>query len=73
MSSVQTCVLSVTALTHNSVSGAGLLALQYVQLLLLSCRISVCEPEVIHLSWWVLPVYLDRDFCLAKNSDIINS
>ena len=67
------CVLSVTILTHNSVFCACLLAPLYVQLLLLSCRVRVCEPEVIHLGRWVLPVHINRDFCLAKNSDIIYS
>lgn len=67
------CVGALTTLTHNSVFGSCLLATLYVQLLLLSFWVSVCEPEVIHFSWWVLPVHLDRDFCLAKNLDTINS
>lgn len=65
--------LSVTTLTDNSVFGARLLAPLDVQLLLLSCWVDVCEPEVIHLRTRVLPVHLDGDFCLAKNSDTINS
>lgn len=71
--SVHTRLPSVKILTHNSVPGACLLAPLYVQLLLLSCRVGVREPEVVQLCLWVLPVHLDRDLCLAENSDIINS
>lgn len=62
-----------TTLTHNSVFGACLLAPLYVQLLFLSNWVSVSEPEVIYLCYWVLPVHLNGEFCLAKYSDIINS
>ena len=66
-------VSSISLLTHNSVFGSCLLTHLDVHFFLLACWVSVCEPEVIHFSLWVLPVHLDRDFCLTKNSDIIDS
>lgn len=59
-------------LTNNGVSGARLLVPQHVLLLLLPGGIGVREPEMIHFSWRVLPVQVDGDVCLAKNSDAVD-
>lgn len=67
------CCSFVRRLTHNSVFSACLLAHLYLQLLLLSQWVSVFETKIIHFCLWVLPVHLDWNLRLAKDSDIINS